>query len=694
MSSEEPFISISSQTGPQPDEIARRTFPSVRKGVDGEAVRHYLETVADELRAVLDREQGLKRRLAEAERRAAEPELDEQTLLRAVGVETARIIQTAHTSAADVIAKAEGKAAEIIAAAEAVLGERTAIAQAEASEILDGAERRAAAMTEAAEQEATRVSALAAREAEELTEATRSEAVALLDATRGECRRVVSEARELRASVLGDLAARRRSLRVQLEQLRTGRDSLLNVVDAVGDAVDQLRDRLANAEHEARLAAAEAGERVAAGEPGEEALPEDETLAESSETLDQLEAAIDSSSERDETAEVAAVLSAVAADSVIAAQSRDGDESGDDGPVAAPPGAASSSGPDDNGQVQDGADEPDPDGPGRDELEGEDAGTALYDEEAELAAEQEAVTSHRSVDELFAKIRASRSTGPAESTGEVDAGEAAELAAEAAVVGELADPTEPGAVADQIETSAASEAIEEEAAAETDGAEAAAELSADAALLALRAELIEPITKKLSKALKRTLQDDQNILLDALRNGSGAPSLEASLPESDQRGRIEDATSELLSEAWMAGHGWLEASEPTDGEVATAGRTLAGELALEVTTLLRHRLAEALSSIENGDGATDVASTAYREWRGARVEATSADYTVRAFSNGAVTGGIGGPVKWVVDDDGQPCPDCDDNALAGTVIAGEEFPTGQLHPPVHPGCRCLIVSAT
>ena len=55
-----------------------------------------------------------------------------------------------------------------------------------------------------------------------------------------------TEARDLRASVLGDLAERRRSLRVQLEQLRTGRDSLLGVVDAVGDAVDQLRDRLAN----------------------------------------------------------------------------------------------------------------------------------------------------------------------------------------------------------------------------------------------------------------------------------------------------------------------------------------------------------------------------------------------------------------------------------------------------------------
>ena len=32
-----------------------------------------------------------------------------------------------------------------------------------------------------------------------------------------------------------------------------------------------------------------------------------------------------------------------------------------------------------------------------------------------------------------------------------------------------------------------------------------------------------------------------------------------------------------------------------------------------------------------------------------------------------------------------------DNALAGAVPKGEPFPTGDLVPPVHPGCRCVIV---
>jgi hypothetical protein len=47
--------------------------------------------------------------------------------------------------------------------------------------------------------------------------------------------------------------------------------------------------------------------------------------------------------------------------------------------------------------------------------------------------------------------------------------------------------------------------------------------------------------------------------------------------------------------------------------------------------------------------------------------------------------------RWVVDDDG-PCPDCDDNALAGPVPKGRAFPTGQPHPPAHIGCRCLVLA--
>ena len=61
MSEETPLVSISSSTSLNPDEIPRRTFASARKGVDAEAVRRYLETVADDVRLLLQRETQLRR---------------------------------------------------------------------------------------------------------------------------------------------------------------------------------------------------------------------------------------------------------------------------------------------------------------------------------------------------------------------------------------------------------------------------------------------------------------------------------------------------------------------------------------------------------------------------------------------------------------------------------------------------------
>jgi hypothetical protein len=41
-----------------------------------------------------------------------------------------------------------------------------------------------------------------------------------------------------------------------------------------------------------------------------------------------------------------------------------------------------------------------------------------------------------------------------------------------------------------------------------------------------------------------------------------------------------------------------------------------------------------------------------------------------------------------------PCPDCEDNALAGPTRVGDVFPTGHRSPPAHPGCRCLLAPAS
>ena len=84
----------------------------------------------------------------------------------------------------------------------------------------------------------------------------------------------------------------------------------------------------------------------------------------------------------------------------------------------------------------------------------------------------------------------------------------------------------------------------------------------------------------------------------------------------------------------------------------------------------------------------------YREWKGQRIGSTVRHYAAAAYATGALDGAAkGAELRWVVDRTGEPCPDADDNALAGTVRKGELFPTGDGCPPAHPGCRCLVVPA-
>jgi hypothetical protein len=120
---------------------------------------------------------------------------------------------------------------------------------------------------------------------------------------------------------------------------------------------------------------------------------------------------------------------------------------------------------------------------------------------------------------------------------------------------------------------------------------------------------------------------------------------------------------------------------------------LAADLAAAVVVPLRRRLEGEGGETESGEDAALVehVGAAFRDWKGARVERLAGDEAVAAFSRAALAATPSGvSLRWVVDDDGMECPDCDDNALAGPVPRGEAFPTGHPHPPAHTGCRCLL----
>ena len=209
----------------------------------------------------------------------------------------------------------------------------------------------------------------------------------------------------------------------------------------------------------------------------------------------------------------------------------------------------------------------------------------------------------------------------------------------------------------------------------------------DAALFAARDGALSASRSTLTRKVKRTLQDEQNHLLEALREGKeGETVLEE---EAVQIARFASAVVDPLGDAANAGkifahdHGVQTSSDLSHAAVVE----IAEELAQHIAIPLRRRLSEALVSSDPG---TQV-NGAFREWRGSRLERVVGDAALEAFSAAVVAASGSGSVRWTTGGLSDPCPDCADNELEGTVRAGSRFPTGQSFPPAHAGCRCAIL---
>jgi cell division septum initiation protein DivIVA len=207
-----------------------------------------------------------------------------------------------------------------------------------------------------------------------------------------------------------------------------------------------------------------------------------------------------------------------------------------------------------------------------------------------------------------------------------------------------------------------------------------------------RDELLGPVIAGLARRVKRALQDDQNDILDRLRSQGGWK--DGVLPElSEHTARYVEASREMLAEAARAGSTFagvsIERAQDVGDEAASLANALVGPL--------RRRLEEDCPTVDPTDDAALVehVGAAFREWRGDRTERLAGDHATSAFSASAVAGTSRDvTIRWIVDDEGAPCADCEDNALAEDVSPGEPFPTGHPHPPAHSGCRCLLVVRT
>ena len=199
--------------------------------------------------------------------------------------------------------------------------------------------------------------------------------------------------------------------------------------------------------------------------------------------------------------------------------------------------------------------------------------------------------------------------------------------------------------------------------------------------------------RDLTRQLKLALSDDQNVLLETVRERSAEKLAISDLGlDVDAAAGYATVARRELHHAAQAGWRSLtgEDTAPEEVDLGSVAERLGAELAAE----LRTQLAEAL----DGDRSrfADQLRAVYRQARNRRANEIAEHGVLRAFTQGqlaavgagAVAGGVA-HVRWVFEACG---PDCLDNSLAGTVALGDPFPTGHLHPPAQQGCRCLLVT--
>ena len=658
-----------------PPEIARRDFEVVRRGYDQNAVRAFLHEVSALLNRALAAETDLTGRLHRAETKLEAAEHpDDAAMLEVLGEETTRVLTSAREAAADIRTKAEDAAARIIAEATAQgaqtrsqavaeADKRMTEARTEADKILTAArselERRTKEASEAAERikaEGNQAIQAARDEAQRIVAAAGDQAAGVIEAAKVQGKELVTDAQTVRERVLRDLNAKRRKARQQIEQLNAGRERLLQAYDVVRGTIDEATSELSSSVTDARVAAAAAARRIAAEpDPSIEQLDEELAAAQLEDlpitvtTVPPLAQVPKGRREREERAaaeaapaEAPAEVEAPAEPTTPPAPPRYTPAANDFDPMPTPPPTKVRS---------------------------------VADPEPEPTPEPEPVI--EPVAEIVAEL-----------TPEPEPEPVAEVVTEPEPEPEIVaepEPTPEPAVAEPEPEPVAQVVTEPEPEPEP-VAEADVPVTVDERAFAQRDEALDAIERDLAKRLKRTLADEQNEVLDALRRGkpSGVADL---LPAADDHaGRWADAAKGAVKDAASAGATWA-------GGKASPIADLVDDLARNLVLPLRERIERSfVASDGNLDDVSDRVRALYREWKNQRLNEAASHYAAAAYARGlfdAVPSDA--KVHWVPEPARGACPDCDDNVLAGSIAKGDEFPTGDRVAPAHPGCRCLVL---
>ncbi len=538
------------------------------------------------------------------------------------------------------------EAAHILQAARESAGMVKSKAEEGASTILREATEEAARVREEADIEAARRRNDAVTQAEEQRSSAKQQG-----------REMVNEARAYRERVMGELTRRRDLVRTQIDDLIRGRENLLTAFNAARDAADDVLSRI--------------GPLGDAGTPYE--LPAPPPIPDAD-----LDAGVPAFGGGDERATHEAEPGP---ESTAAFFDQDDENDGVDGldpqaadPLLAPPTfgepVVEETGVGRGGSVVElfpaGAPTDETADSEIDDEEDDDTGDDPNDD-----APSDGDRSRSNVDNLFARLRAADT----DTDGDTEATESSE-STRATHQLPVVDP-EFDSADSTAETSP--EGVEEE------GDEQSPFDRRDAQLT--------PLIVSAARRLKRVLADEQNEALDALRKGEPVREVGQLLgAEVERASRYVDAIADEMEAAATAGA--LSVADDPNPDVAHSGALgpVREAFAASIVAPLRERLERAVADGDgDNDGVAKRVRAVYREWKTRQIDDQLDDVFRLAYGRGALVAlPPGKPVRWIVDPNGPACPDAEDNSLAGSVAAGDAFPTGHVCAPAHAGCRCLL----
>ncbi len=635
-------ISFSRPDPSSPAAVGSAAFPTSRRGFDQAEVRDFLKMVAAEMARLQERERFLESEMRAMQTRglSAPGRLDEETVTTLLGEEAARVLTAARDAS---------------------------------TQIRDRAEESATRLVKDAAEDAVRIRESAVLEAARIRDDSGADAEAEIEMAKQQGRDMVNEAREYREKVLSELSRRRDAARSQIEQLLHGRDRLMNAFErariASEDVIGGLTDAHDEPEFIVDLSPTTGPVPIINSEhPSVKVFDREEIVAEE-EPTETVSNVVIFDHESEAEVEVEVIADEVSVDVIDEVQIVDVLH-----PVHTPAEVEPS--------VEDAISVETSEtsqtnvvslfGRGRRSV---DMPEIAIEEEVEVeqpAEEVEAVVPSVkkdvvAVDDIFAKLRA---------------GSTADVAAKAATSSDVAKAEKPAAKASvpKAEKKAKAKPVAP---------------VVDLARFEERNEELSPVVVAMARKLKRVLADEQNTVLGHVRTKRSSLDIDAVLgTEAEHSARYASAVAEDSMAAASAGAKSVKAAGGSSRRVTQ--KAIAAHAVSAITAgLVAGFREDARIAIGEAEGDREVLlgliRDVYRSWKTERIDSHVDDIACSSYSHGAYLAlEPGSKITWMAEPDTNCCSECEDNSLGGSVVRGDDFPTGHSHPPAHAGCRCLV----